>query len=369
MKTLLVSGMALVVGIAGLTLRSQTNPSQGPASKPAVRAAPAPASRPTTEPASRPAGKVVATVNGEPIYESEVMAALPDDAFQEQLAVMKKAKLQRLVEEAVQAQLLKDRKIAVSDDEVTKAFKDFERMVKTPGCPCCGGGYESLDQFMKINAYAMPEIRRRISCDIGMRLYVERLKEEHTSPQALAEAVKKHRARIEADYAEAYGIMFNYVRDPEYLRDEKTVQAKKDKSANEVLQRLKNGESFEKVAREVSEDEASAVKGGALGCVRISFWGREVEQVFRTLEPGTYSGVVKATWGCCIVMRKKLTEADILSVVKEQETNSADEQMYKELRTARERAKIQYGMPSASAPAPLSARWPSEAVPTDRASR
>jgi parvulin-like peptidyl-prolyl isomerase len=305
----------------------------------AAPAAPSPSSKPATEPAS----KVVATVNGELIYESELLAAMPDDAFQGQLEDLKKFKLKRLVEASVQTQFLKDHKVVISEDELKKGIKDFEQMVKTPGCPCCGGGYESLEQFMKVNAFTMTEIRRRVTCDTGLKLYADRLAKEQTSPQALAETVKKRRAQIEAECVVAYTISFDYTRDPDYFRDEKAVQAKKEKLANDAWARLKKGESFEKVAKEASEDTVSGAKGGALGCIHADYMGPEVQQVFRKLEPGKYSPVIKAAWGCCIVMRKNLTEEDILTVVKEQAKNLAEDQMYQELDAWRKRAKIQYG--------------------------
>ncbi len=74
----------------------------GPAAadKLAGHAAPPPGSKAATGPAA--ADKVVATVNGEPIPESEVVASLPDDAFQAQADELKSSKLIRLVEEAVE---------------------------------------------------------------------------------------------------------------------------------------------------------------------------------------------------------------------------------------------------------------------------
>ena len=82
------------------------------------------------------------------------MAGLPDDAFQAQLDSLKESKLKRLVEEAVEWQFLKDRKVTLSDEEVKKAAADFETMVKTPGCPCCGGGFASVEQFMQVNGFS-----------------------------------------------------------------------------------------------------------------------------------------------------------------------------------------------------------------------
>ena len=309
-------------------------------------------SKPATEPAA--AGKVVATVNGEPISESELMACLPDDAFQAQLDNLKESKLKRLVEEAVEWQFLKDRKVTLSDEEFKKAAADFETMVKTPGCPCCGGGFASVEQFMQVNAFSPRELRRRITCDSGLKLYAARLAKEQTSPQALAETVKKHRAEIEKDCMMAYTISFDYTRDAGLLRDEKTVQAKKEKIANDALARLKKGDSFEKVAKDMSEDGMSDPKGGALECIRPDLLDPEVQKVLGTLEPGKFSPVIKTAWGCCIVMRKKLTDEDILSVVKEQAKTSAEDQMYQELDAWRKRAKIQYS--AAYAPASASVK-------------
>ena len=110
MKVLLAAGTVVIIGFAGFTMLAQTKPAQRPAARAAAQAS-------TKTSAAEASGKIVATVNGEPIYESELMAAMPEDAFQEQLEDMKKAKLKRLVEETVQMQFLKDRKITVSDGQ------------------------------------------------------------------------------------------------------------------------------------------------------------------------------------------------------------------------------------------------------------
>ncbi len=303
----------------------------------AGQAAPPPSSEPATEPAA--ADKVVATVNGEPIPESELMASIPDDAFQAQLDYLKASKLRRLVEEAVVWQFLKDHKVTLSDEEFEKATADFETMVKRPGCPCCGGGYASVEQFMHVKAFSPQEFRRRVTCDSGLKLYAARLAKEQASPQGLAEMVQKYRAEIEKNWVMAYTISFDYTRDPDCFRDKETVQAKKQRIASDALARLKKGDSFEKVAKDMSEDRASGPKGGALGCIRPDVLDPEVQKVLGTLEPGKFSPVIKNSWSCCIVMWKKLTDEDILSVVRAK--TFAEDQMYRELDSWRKRAKIQ----------------------------
>ncbi len=140
----------------------------------------------------------------------------------------------------------------------------------------------------------------------------------------------------------AYRIMFVYTSDPAYFGDEKTVKAKKEKIANDALARLKKGDSFEEVAKDLSKHGLSDPKGAPLDCIRADILAPELQMAVETLEPGKFSPVIKADWGCCIVMRKKLTDEDILSIVKEQAKTSAEEQMNRELDAWRKRAKIQY---------------------------
>ncbi len=140
----------------------------------------------------------------------------------------------------------------------------------------------------------------------------------------------------------AYTIMFDYTRGGADSRDDKTVQAEKEKIANDALARLKKGDSFEELAKDLSEKGLSDPKGGALECVRVDFLSPEVQKVLETLEPGKFSPVIKTDWGCCIVKRKKLTDEDILRIVKERAKTFAEDQMYQELNAWRRQAKIQY---------------------------
>ena len=49
------------------------------------------------------------------------------------------------------------------------------------------------------------------------------------------------------------------------------------------------------------------------------FLGPEVQKVLGALQPGQFSPVIKAAWGCCIVMRKKRPDQDTLSIVRMRE--------------------------------------------------
>ena len=85
----------------------------------------------------------------------------------------------------------------------------------------------------------------------------------------------------------AYTISFDYMRDRDYFRDEKAVQAKKEKIANDALARLKKGDSFEKVAKDLSEDGMSDPEGGTLECIRADSWTRKCRRSWARWSPAS----------------------------------------------------------------------------------
>ncbi len=71
--------------------------------------------------------------------------------------------------------------------------------------------------------------------------------------------------------------------------------------AEDILKRLKKGESFSELAKKLSKDKGSATKGGDLG-----FFGRgrmvpEFERVAFSLKPGEVSDPVKTRFGYHII--------------------------------------------------------------------
>jgi hypothetical protein len=301
--------------------------------------APSPGTRPAAE--TRPSDKVVATVNGEPVLESDLLAALPDDAFEDQLQEMKKDKLDRLIEETMEAQFLKGRKVTVPEDLVDKEIDAYRNMVTTPGCPCCGGGYGSLEQFMKVNSFSKAEFRQKMWNDVGLRLYCQQVARGTLSKDALAEAVKKHRKQIEADYIKCSVILFDATQNPTFNSDpDGGVSASKKKLARQAWQRLQANEPFEKVAKEMSDHKYSATDGGAVGCVFANMLGDKVENAWRKLKPGAYSDPVETSWGYCIVKREPFTEDDIMSLVWEKLGQLMRSQVLDEYEAARARAVI-----------------------------
>ena len=82
--------------------------------------------------------------------------------------------------------------------------------------------------------------------------------------------------------------------------------------------------------------------GGALGLMRADQLGPELEQFLRKLPFDKHSNVVKRDSGCFIFMHKRLTEEDILSVLKDLAKNSAKAQAMQEYSNALAQAKKIY---------------------------
>ena len=81
------------------------------------------------------------------------------------------------------------------------------------------------------------------------------------------------------------------------------ILVKKNNEALMVLDRLKNGESFTNLAKELSIDKASGKRGGDLGFFRKGMMVKPFEDVAFRLEKGQISEPVKTEFGYHIIKR------------------------------------------------------------------
>lgn len=81
------------------------------------------------------------------------------------------------------------------------------------------------------------------------------------------------------------------------------ILVKKNSEALMVVDRLKNGESFTNLAKELSIDKASGKRGGDLGFFRKGMMVKPFEEVAFRLEKGQISEPVKTEFGYHIIKR------------------------------------------------------------------
>lgn len=92
--------------------------------------------------------------------------------------------------------------------------------------------------------------------------------------------------------------------------DENTVTAAR-KKAEDLLARLKKGESFEELAQKYSDDPGSASKGGDLGFFGSGMMVKPFEEAVFSLQPGGLSELVKTDFGWHIIRLDEIRPAGL----------------------------------------------------------
>ena len=81
------------------------------------------------------------------------------------------------------------------------------------------------------------------------------------------------------------------------------ILVKKQSEAIEILDKIKNGEKFGKMARQFSTDSGSAKRDGSLGYFGRGKMGKEFENAAFALQAGQISEPIKTQYGYHIIKR------------------------------------------------------------------
>ena len=151
-----------------------------------------------------------------------------------------------------------------------------------------------------INKYLEKTLRDRVVTEDKVRAYYKANKAEFTSPEMIRAAQ----------------IMFKIA--PQAKPEDKAAAREKAEAA---LKRLKQGENFQDLARQVSEDETSATRGGDLSYFARGHLPKPFEEAaFALKKDGDVSGIVETPLGFHIIklLGRKLPEIVPYEQVQEQ---------------------------------------------------
>ena len=144
--------------------------------------------------------------------------------------------------------------------------------------------------------------------------------------------------------------------EPEQVKVSHIMVSTKEK-AQEVLEELKGGKPFEEVAKSKSESP-DAPSGGAMGYVRKGDLDPEIEKVIFELAPGNFSDIVETSYGFHIFLvsehlqprLKELSEVkeEIITRLTPQKQQEVFDKLIEELKNKSEIAIIEENLPKES---------------------
>lgn len=255
--------------------------------------------------------KVVAKVNGKAIsgeqyqklfkqMESSKQAGAQPDAAPADPKAMKEQVLERLITVEVLSQKAEQLKIHSEPQELDEKIHEIQESL---------GGEQAMKEALQSHGLSMEELRADIQRSMSIQKLLDR------------EVFEK----VTVDQAEVKGF---YDSNPQVFQVPEQVRARhiivrvkegatelEKKQAREAIQkaadRIKKGESFEEVAKQVSQD-GTAQRGGDLGYFSRGQMVPEFEKAAFSLEKGKVSQVVETKFGYHLIKLEDKKEARTL---------------------------------------------------------
>jgi parvulin-like peptidyl-prolyl isomerase len=272
-------------------------------------------------------------VNGEPIYTAEVDRYVREigarfgvdfskgDAARQRQQVARSV-LDQLIERTLILQEARRTGRLASDAAVEDRLRQIAQAFPSP---------EEFDRALQQQGVSRAELRDRVRFELTVRRILDDLRVPAPTDQEARAYFQAHREAFD---------------EPERVRV-RHVLLRTEAEARVALARLRAGESFAQVAKELSQDPGTRDRGGEVGLVAPGQTVPEFEQVAFRLKPGELSEPVRTSFGYHIVQvteklpAKKATwegvRQQVLELLRENKRREAFEAWVKELRG---RAKI-----------------------------
>ncbi|MFQ5817171.1 MAG: peptidylprolyl isomerase [Terriglobia bacterium] len=255
-----------------------------------------------------PEGEVWALVNGKPIKRAEVerkfrreLAGLPTPPTEAEALSHKLRLLGELIQQEILLQKAAQRGTLASDSEVEAALSElhapytdpeFQRQLEIRGLTLAELR-EELRRQLSVRKLLAQELAARIEVsDAEVTAYYQAHQEEFRHPEVVYHVAHiLVTPRAESEVRNLSG-------------DDAAGEAQARRKIEQLLSRLRAGEDFAELARNVSEDPNSALAGGDLGFFPESALEQsepELRRTVRALAAGSTSGVVRTRNGYHLV--------------------------------------------------------------------
>jgi foldase protein PrsA len=209
---------------------------------------------------------IVASVNGEQITK--------DELYDQLIKLSGQQGINALVSQKIIELEAKKQKITVSKADIDKEMKKYYEYY---------GGKEAFNKALSKSAYSEADVTN----EMEMSLKIRKLLEPRIS---ITEKDIK-------TYFEENKEIFNQKEQVKASH----ILVENEKTANQVLKKLADGEDFAKLAKEFSTDTVTKEDGGELGFITSGQMDEEFEKAAFALAVGELSGAVKTNYGYHII--------------------------------------------------------------------
>ncbi|WP_051188519.1 peptidylprolyl isomerase [Proteocatella sphenisci] len=231
-------------------------------------------------------GKEYEAIFGEEIWTSEVEGGktFKEEFDNEILNVM--------ISQEIVYQEAEKQGITVTDEEVANEMNSYMQFIED---------VDEYNKFMEENGIDEEFLKDHLKKTLIYDKYRNKIMSEtQTNENELKEHYNTHIDEYKKEEIKASHILITTLNDMgEPLSEEES--AKKEAKAADILSKINQGENFEALAKEYSDDKASAKNGGDLGYFAKGVMVPEFEKVAFELEKGQVSNVVKSSFGYHII--------------------------------------------------------------------
>ena len=225
-----------------------------------------------------------------------------DDALKKQCKseydALKKEVMQFLIQAEWVQQEAADQDIKVTDAQIKKSFEDQKKQAFPND--------KQYKQFLATSGMTEDDILFRVKLDQLQQKLTQKVTEDakKVSDEDISAYYEKNKKRFAQ---------------PE-RRDLRVVLTKTEAKANQAKQALESGQSFKKVVKQYSIDEASKSQAGLLPAVSEGQQEKAFDQAIFEAKKGTVEGPVKTQFGWYVFEVEKITKASQQTLEQSKET-------------------------------------------------